>query len=417
MRRSPTPRPALTVLAVLALMAAACGGGGDIDTAATTTTTATATTAPAPADVAPTTGTDVGEVRLVNLGLDLDSPVDLVAAPGGRSLLIAERSGTVREALIDGDGARLVDGAVVDLTDEVGSTSGERGLLGIAVSADGGELFASYTGAEDGESLVDAYRLTGDRGTLRADRGSRRALLEVAQPFANHNGGSVLFGPDGNLWIGLGDGGASGDPDGRAQDRTTLLGKIVRIDPRTGEAPPDNPFATGDGDRRIWATGLRNPWRMSFDTTTGDLWVADVGQNRFEEVNVLRAADGWSPGANLGWDLFEGTEPFRDADPAPPPASEGPFLDPVHTYAHSDGGCSVTGGQVVRDPRLGGLDGVYLFGDFCDPTVRAIRITDGAVEAFDLGTAVNSVVAFGQGPARELYVVGLGGDVLRIDPA
>ena len=184
----------------------------------------------------------------------------------------------------------------------------------------------------------------------------------------------------------------------------------------------DNPFAGGtadgaDAEPLIWTTGLRNPWRIDIDPATGDLWIGDVGQNEFEEVDRLAASDGGGRGANLGWDLFEGDERFRDPDPAPGAASAGPFVAPVLTYSHDDG-CSITGGVVVRDPRLPALDGAFLYGDFCQPWVRAVRVADdGSVQTADLGLDVGSVVSFARGPDGEVYVVSLDGSIGRIDPA
>ncbi len=361
-------------------------------------------------------------VQLVDLELGADGPIDLAFRPGSTSLLVAERGGAVREAVADGGSFRLADDPVIDLTDEVGSTDGERGLLGIAVAPDGGHLYVSYTESERGDSRIDEYELTGDDGSLRADPDSRRQLVAIEQPYSNHNGGALRFGTDGMLYAGFGDGGAGGDPEGNGQARDTLLGKVLRIDPAASDGvPADNPFAGGsavDGvEPLIWATGVRNPWRIDVDPATGDLWVADVGQNEFEEISRLAAADGGGRGANLGWDLFEGTERFEDPDPADGDASAGPFVEPVLTYSH-DEGCSISGGVVVRDPRLPALDGAYLFGDFCQPWIRAVRVAaDGTVSTADLGLEASSVVSFARGPDDEVYVVGLDGAVSRLDPA
>jgi glucose/arabinose dehydrogenase len=360
-------------------------------------------------------------VRVVGTGLDVDAPTALVAVPGTTSLLVAERAGRIVEAVPEGATGLRVAGTVLDLRDRVGSTSGERGLLGLAVAPDGEHVYVSYTGAASGESLLDEYPLGGDAGALDAPPDGRRNLLEVEQPFPNHNGGHVVVGPDDMLYLGLGDGGSGGDPGGRAQDPTTLLGKLVRLDP-DGETvvPSDNPFVGDDplGARdEIYATGLRNPWRFSFDPTTGDLWVADVGQNRFEEINHVPAAEGQrsgaGAGANFGWDLFEGSEPFDDADPAGA-ASEGRFVEPLLTYGR-DRGCSITGGPVYRGSGIAGLDGAYLFSDFCAPGVRALLRdeADSLVER-SLTDGPGGVVGFGEDAGGEVYVLSLDEGVSRL---
>ena len=358
------------------------------------------------------------DVRLVDLDLDVNNPVDMTYRPDSTSLLIAERDGRVREAVPDAEGFALVDEPVLDITARVGNTDSEKGLLGLAVSPDGSTLYVSYTEAGRGDSRIDAYPLSGSDGSLRADPLGRRQLVAIAQPFANHNGGSLEFGPDGMLYAGFGDGGGADDPTGNGQNRDTLLGKVLRIDPKAPDGvPADNPFAGGGGQPLIWATGLRNPWRMDFDPATGDLWIADVGQVRYEEIDVLRAAEGTGRGANLGWDLFEGTSRFDKPDPAAGAASAGPFVVPVYVYGR-EGGCAVAGGVVYRGRALPGLDGAYLFGDFCRAGVRAIRV-DGrrTVERADLGLDVASVVSFGRGPDGEVYVISLDDGIKRLAPA
>ena len=207
----------------------------------------------------------------------------------------------------------------------------------------------------------------GDDG---ADPASERGVLFVDQPFSNHNGGALAFGPDGYLYVGLGDGGSAGDPMGNAQSLSTLLGKLLRISPRPSKGepyaiPPDNPFVGRDGARpEIWAYGLRNPWRFSFDTATGDLWIGDVGQNAWEEIDLEPA--GSDGGSNFGWDRLEGTHPF-EGSPAPD------SIAPVFEYAHGDGSCSVTGGYVYRGERIPTLAGAYLFGDYCRGRPGGVR--------------------------------------------
>jgi glucose/arabinose dehydrogenase len=364
---------------------------------------------------------DGSAVDTVDTGAELDQPVAMVSAPDDDSFLVAQRGGAVVEVVEREDEFITVDDPVIDLTDDVGSTEAERGLLGLAVAPDGAHLYASYTRAEDGASRVDEFALDLVDGAWRADPETRRTLLAVDQPFANHNGGHVEFGPDGMLYLGLGDGGAGGDPEGRAQDPGTLLGKIVRLDPAADPpVPEDNPFVGADplGARdEIWATGLRNPWRFSFDSATGDLWIGDVGQDTTEEVDVLRAADGTGRGANLGWDLYEGDEPFADADPAPGAASEGPFVSPVFTYDHGQG-CSITGGVVYRGEQIPSLDGTYLYADLCGSGVRALRPTDADDGAgwtsSQLTDGPEQIVGFARDSAGEVFVISLTEGVFRL---
>jgi glucose/arabinose dehydrogenase len=360
-------------------------------------------------------------VELIDLELDLDAPIAADAIAESTSLVVAERAGRLHEVVLEEGRARRVDGPLLDLVDLVGSTSSERGLLGVAVAPDASFVVVSYTAAEDGANQLDRYALEGEAGALTVDPASRTELLRVAQPYPNHNGGHVTFGPDDLLYVGVGDGGSGGDPHGNAQDRNTLLGKILRLDPRPGAelVPADNPFADStDGSRpEIWLTGVRNPWRFSFDRTTGDLWVADVGQNAWEEIDLLSAADGAGRGANLGWDLFEGAEEFDDADPAEDGWSDGPFVEPLHTYGRDDG-CSITGGVVHGGSTVPSLAGAYLFADYCGAGVRALIPGDDGVEVAELdGAAVSQVVGFAEGPSGEILVLSLAEGVYELRPA
>jgi glucose/arabinose dehydrogenase len=357
-------------------------------------------------------------VRTVPTGLDVDQPIALVPAPQGDALLVAQRGGEVVQATPDGDDLVAAGRPVIDLTERVGSTDGERGLLGLAVAPDGEHLYASYTAAADGASQVDEFELVESAGSWTADPDTRRNLVDVAQPYENHNGGHLEFGPDGMLYLGLGDGGSGGDPEGRAQDPGTLLGKLLRLDPEVDPpVPADNPFVGDDplGARdEIWATGLRNPWRFSFDRGTGDLWIGDVGQDRTEEIDLLPAADGGGRGANLGWDLFEGDEPFDDADPGPGAASDGPFVDPVFTYGH-DQGCSVTGGVVYRGDELTSLRGTYLYADLCSSGIRALRPDgEGGFDPIQVTDGPEQVIGFAQDRDGEVYVLSLSAGVVQL---
>jgi glucose/arabinose dehydrogenase len=247
---------------------------------------------------------------------------------------------------------------------------------------------------------------------------SGRTVLTIAQPYPNHNGGNVAFGPDGRLYIGMGDGGAAYDPQRRALNTAALLGKILRIDPilhgdRPYTVPVDNPFRSTVGAApEVWSIGVRNPWRFGFDPANGDLWIADVGQNQWEEVDVARAVDGAGRGTNFGWSAFEGT---HRANTDQPTAGAQP---PVYEYPHGDDGCSITGGAVYRGTSVPSLAGWYVFSDYCSGHVRAIPAAVGAaVVVVPLGT-VAATSAVRNGPDGEVYVVSLAqGSVFRIGAA
>jgi glucose/arabinose dehydrogenase len=333
-----------------------------------------------------------------------EQPVDVVVRPGSEELHVVERVGTVRPLGPEGLGP-----PVVDISDDT-VAEGERGLLGAAFSPDGSRLYLSYTDP-DGDSRLHEWRMAG----AAVDPGSRREVLTQPQPFSNHNGGHIRFGPDGLLWYGLGDGGSSGDPGNRAQDTTTLLGKILRLDPAAQAGSPygvpgDNPFSGGGGRGEIAVYGLRNPWRFSFDRATGALWIADVGERSVEEVTSLPAGE--ILGANLGWNRLEGSRPFSGD---PPPGAVGP----VHEYGR-DEGISVTGGVVYRGDAIPGLAGAYLFGDLATAEVWALP-TDGTTvgERVPLGVGVEpgTLVSFAEDADGEVYVVSIGGAVFRLDPA
>ncbi|MFK4093851.1 PQQ-dependent sugar dehydrogenase [Streptomyces anthocyanicus] len=316
---------------------------------------------------------------------------------------IAERAGTVRVLGDDGLGE-----PVLDISDKT-TTDGERGLLGLAFDERFAHLYLSYTDLE-GTSTVDEFAV--QDGTVQED--TRRTVLTQEQPESNHNGGAITFGPDGYLYIALGDGGGGGDPQGNGQKLDTLLGKLLRIDPQGGDPyaiPEDNPFAD-DPDARgeIWSYGLRNPWRFSFDAGSGDLLIGDVGQSDWEEIDWAPAS---SPGGeNYGWSQMEGTHPFRGGTE---PANHVP---PIHEYDRTGLGCSVTGGYVYRGEAVPGLAGQYVYSDYCDGTLRSLEIEDGRVTGeHDLGVNGGEVVSFAQDGDGELYVLAIGGTVSRVDPA
>ena len=364
------------------------------------------------AGVDPPTGTV--PVGLQEVASGLSFPLYLTAPPGDLArLFIVEKTGAIR---IVRDGV-LLPAPFLDLAGRV-STGAEQGLLGLAFDpayADNGRFVVHYTDV-GGTTTVSAFRVAAD-DTDRADPASETVLLTVEQPFENHNGGQIVFGPDGMLYIGLGDGGGGGDPGGRGQSLTDLLGAILRVDVRSGTSytvPADNPFA-GRPDARgeLWSVGLRNPWRFSFDGATGDLYIADVGQNAWEEVDVVTAAQGAGRGANFGWSITEGRHCY--ASPACDPAQ---FTLPLVEYPHAQG-CSVTGGFVYRGAAIPALQGHYFYADYCQGWVRSFRLQDGqAVEPQQWPTLApgGAVPSFGQDAAGELYVLSTEGRVFRIVP-
>lgn len=331
---------------------------------------------------------------------EMDAPIAMTVRPVDDTMYVAERAGTVRSLSPDGQ----VGEAIIDISGST-ATDGERGLLGLAWSADGQTLYLSSSD-DDGSTRLESFAVADNV----VDPTSRRELLRVPQPASNHNGGDLHLGPDGMLWLGLGDGGAANDRFGNGQRPDTLLGAMLRIDPTAGDPygiPQDNPFEGTVGAEEVWAYGLRNPWRFSFDSATGSLWIADVGQNAVEEINRVRVDDA---GLNYGWPHFEGDRPFDGGSP------DGPVVDPVHTYEH-DRGCSITGGYVYRGTQIPDLTGAYLYTDYCNGTIYALATdNDGLVGAdVDTGMTADSIASFGEGPDGELYVLSLDGPVYRIE--
>jgi glucose/arabinose dehydrogenase len=421
--RIPRPVRLATAVVAVALALAACGEATPTPSGATppvaTPASPTATPAATPAPTAtPVVATPPPEVESIALDLvaeGLEGPLFVThAGDGSGRLFVLEQPGRIR-VIRDG---RLLAEPYLDLTRRIAS-GGERGLLGLAFSptfATDGRLYVDYTD-RDGNTVVSEL-VAPDPAADRADPSSERVLLVIDQPYSNHNGGALATGPDGLLWIATGDGGSGGDPLDAGQRLDTLLGKLLRIDPRPAEGAPyaipaDNPFVGRAGGRNpalgeIWAYGLRNPWRFSFDRATGDLWIADVGQNAIEEVNRWPA--GSPAGPNFGWKTMEASACF---DPAEGCSTEGLVL-PVAEYGH-DLGCSVTGGYVYRGTEIPGLAGTYLFGDFCSGTIWGLDAAADAPAARVLLESGASVASFGEDEAGELYVVDLaGGRVLRV---
>lgn len=388
------------------------------------TTLGGCTDAPLPEDVDEPAGdvgtaapADVEAIALADIKVGLEPVADGFEQPlyvtgagdGSNRLFVLEKTGRVWE-IREGKRARVT----LDLSRKV-STESEQGLLGIAFSpafADDGLVFVSYTQA-DGASVLSRFTMNGDT----IDAASEKMLLHVAQPYANHNGGMITFGPDGYLYYGLGDGGSAGDPFGNGQDSGSLLGKMLRLDviggagdPAGYVVPDDNPFIGQAGAKsEIWATGLRNPWRFSFDRATGDLWIGDVGQNAWEEID-LQPAD--SPGGeNYGWNLFEATHPYPPDSVAPDAAG---FTMPIAEYDRA-AGTSVTGGYVYRGTATPGLSGTYFYADFSVGRIWALqRAADDSVRTRELLDTGLMIASFGEDDAGELYVVDFNGSVYRM---
>ncbi len=305
-------------------------------------------------------------------------------------------------------GGSLLPTPYLDITDRVGADSSERGLLGLAFDPQykqNGFFYVNYTDL-NGNTVIARFKVTADPNL--ADPASEKKLLGVQQPFANHNGGSVVFGPDGFLYLGLGDGGSAGDPYGNGQSTNTLLGKILRIDVEHGDPyaiPPGNPFANGGGKPEIWAYGLRNPWRFSFDPATGDMYIGDVGQDTWEEIDYLPA--GSPGGTNFGWNQMEGLHPYKGSNSAA-------FTAPVINYSHAEGGCSVTGGYVYRGKALPAWDGVYFYGDYCSGKIWGLLKSGSGWQSQHLFDTGLSISTFGVDESGELYLAWYGGGIYKL---
>jgi glucose/arabinose dehydrogenase len=411
----------LAVLVLVGLVAQACdlATGSPTPTGGTPTTSSTGAAGSAAPDGSPAGSAggspaanptaepafDPARVRLTlrrTLG-GLDQPTAVTGSGDGSGrLFVLEQPGRIR---IIRDG-RLLDRPFLDIRSLV-SCCAERGLLGLAFPPDfdpaGGMFYIDYTDV-NGDTVVAAVTLAGGDEDL-ADRSSLRPILHVDQPFPNHNGGGLAFGPDGDLYIGMGDGGSGGDPQGNGQRLDTLLGKLLRIDTAAGQPygiPTDNPFTTDSGRRpEIWAYGLRNPWRFSFDRESGDLWIGDVGQNRFEEIDRLPV--GALPGANLGWNIMEGRHCFNGGS-----CSQANLVLPIAEYDHSAGDCAVIGGYVYRGAAYPALVGGYVFGDECSGTIRGL-VAAGPDEqtATVLLQSDRVISSFGESDDGELYLTDL----------
>ncbi len=345
--------------------------------------------------------------------LSFSQPLALVPLPGSSERwYLVEKGGKVH-TFTAGDKSAAV---AVDLSDKVDAGHYESGLLGIAFPpdfADNRRVYLSYTAPGDPlESRIARFVLPGGENTI--DAGSETILLRLKQPFTNHNGGHIAFGPDGYLYAGYGDGGSGGDPRGNGQDTTTLLGTILRIDVNAQAEgdygiPADNPFAEkGEGKPEIFAWGLRNPWRFSFDRETGDLWAGDVGQDRWEEIDLVEK------GGNYGWNIREGAHCFEPPEGC---RTEG-LIDPVAEYPNQDGDCSVTGGYVYRGEKIPALQGWYVFADFCSGRIWGLSPGSNGTPAGDPQLLLDSdlqISSFGEGADGDVYAIDFsGGGVHRI---
>jgi glucose/arabinose dehydrogenase len=337
----------------------------------------------------------------------LDNPVYLTAPQGDARLFIVEQPGRIRIV----ENGSLVQKPFLDITRKVGD-GGERGLLSVAFHPQyrvNGFLFVNYTN-NSGDTRIERYTVSAaDRNT--ADPATAKLILAIDQPYSNHNGGLNLFGPDGMLYIGMGDGGSQGDPQGNGQNRNTLLGKLLRINVDRGDpysVPDGNPFAKGGGRGEIWALGLRNPWRFAFDRGPGLLYIADVGQDRYEEMNIASAS---APGLNYGWNVMDGPTCFRNSA-----CNKSPFQQPAFTHEHSDGSCSIIGGFVYRGRKIPEIAGEYFYSDYCNSSLRSFSYANGRVGErrlwFKGGTG--SIVSFGEDGQGELYICSSNGRVYRI---
>jgi glucose/arabinose dehydrogenase len=380
----------LPLAPLLALVAVLTACAGD-DSAAPDGVTTTSST---PTEAATTTPEEPAgrlRLRLVPVAAGLASPTGLTSTPSEPDqLYVTERDGRIR-VIEDG---RLVRGSFLDLRDEV-SGGGEQGLLSVAFHPeyeDNGLFYVDYTDV-NGDTRVVEYRARGSGAPEK-----QRELLFVDQPYSNHNGGQLAFGLDGRLYVGMGDGGSGGDPENRAQDLSQRLGKLLSIDPDDRDA-----------HWRIEGYGLRNPWRFSFDRETGDLWIGDVGQGEWEEIDHTPRE---SPGLeNYGWDVFEGRHRYEDKEPDP----RGRLVEPIHEYSHEHG-CSVTGGFVYRGQAIPAARGLYFYGDYCTGTIwslveRGGRARDVRRHSFRVPT----LSSFGEDAAGEVYLVALSGRLFRLE--
>ncbi len=352
----------------------------------------------------------VGDIALATetVATGLSSPLYLTAPAGDARQFVVEQRGRILVL----ENGNLLPVPFLDISGKI-TSGGERGLLSMAFHpryATNGFFYVNFTDL-NGDTRVERYRVSGNRNA--ADPNSAKLIITIAQPFANHNGGLVMFGPDGMLYIGMGDGGSGGDPQGHGQNLQSLLGKILRLNVDSADPygiPQDNPYTGGGGRPEIWASGMRNPWRFSFDRVGNSLYVADVGQNMWEEVSAVSTE---TAGLNYGWNAAEGNHCF-----ASPTCNLSGFVRPVLEYGRNQG-CSVTGGFVYRGNRMPALAGTYFYSDYCSGWLRSFRLINGvATEQREWAVGdLGNVLSFGEDSAGELYVLSTDGRVYRLVPA
>ena len=353
-------------------------------------------------------GQQLPQLTLKRLASGLDQPLGIVHAGDSRLFIVQQRG-----RIVIWDGTRILDTPFLDLTSQV-SCCGERGLLGLAFHpryAQNGQFFVYFTRGDGDVVIARAQVSATNRDVANPSSLTQLLLIEHSQQ-SNHNGGQLAFGPDGYLYAGVGDGGGAGDPSNNAQTLTVLLGKLLRldVDAPVYAIPPTNPFAgVSDARSEVWAYGLRNPWRFSFDRQTGDLWIADVGQNRYEEIDLQAASS--RGGDNYGWRRLEGRHCFN------PATNCGEATPPIIEYSHDDGSCSITGGYRYRGvyPRM---RGIYFYGDYCTGVIwGATQSTDGSWSGTKMLTTSSRITSFGEDLNGELYMVDGGGSLYQItDP-
>lgn len=369
-----------------------------------------APTVPPPTETPLPAAAPVSEIQLVPVVDGIPRLTYLTHAFDER-LFVTQQQGRI-QVLVDG---QVAAAPFLDITDRVGVNASEQGLLSVAFHPnypENGFFYVNYTDA-NGDTVVSRFQVGDDPD--RADPASETVLLNIEQPYGNHNGGQLQFGPDGYLYIGMGDGGSGGDPEGHGQNPNTLLGALLRLDVDQGDEeaayaiPPDNPYVDDENGRNeIWAIGLRNPWRFSFDRLTHDLYIADVGQQQYEEVNFAPA--GHPGGLNYGWNIMEGLHCYGSSTCN----TEG-LVQPVAEYDHGQG-CSITGGYVYRGGQFPELAGNYFFGDFCSGLIWSLFNTGDGWQQTVVAQSDLNITSFGEDAAGELYVVTQGGEIYQIQP-